>query len=127
VEVRANDDPHLVALLEATLETEGVDVFTASDGESALRFARERRPTLILLDMHLPGRDGLAVCRSLRADDVEKFADVPVLMLTGSKLAEKDRIDAFRAGATDHLMKPIKPTLVRSRVRGWLLRTAARA
>ena len=122
-----DDDPHLVALLEATLETEGVDVFTASDGESALRFAREKRPSLILLDMHLPERDGLEVCRRLRADDVEWFADVPVLMLTGSKLAEKDLVDAFRAGATDYLTKPIKPTLVRSRVRGWLLRTAARA
>ena len=122
-----DDDPHLVALLEATLESEGVDVLTASDGESALRLAREKRPRLILLDMHLPGRDGLEVCRRLRADDVELFADVPVLMLTGAKLEEKDLIDAFRAGATDYLTKPIKPTLVRSRVRGWLLRTAARA
>ena len=56
-----------------------------------------------------------------------RFADVPVLMLTGAKLDEKDLIDAFRAGATDYLTKPIKPSLVRTRVRGWLLRTAARA
>jgi len=122
-----DDDPHLVALLEATLETEGVDVLTASDGDSALRCAREKRPSLILLDMHLPGRDGLDVCRMLRADDAETFADVPVLMLTGAKLDEKDLIDAFHAGATDYLTKPIKPTLVRTRVRGWLLRTAVRA
>ena len=54
------------------------------------------------------------------------FADVPILMLTGAKLEERDLIDAFRAGATDYLTKPIKPTLVRSRVQGWLLRTAAR-
>jgi CheY-like chemotaxis protein/phosphoribosyl 1,2-cyclic phosphodiesterase len=121
-----DDDPHLVALLEATLETEGVHVFTAPDGESALRFARERHPRLILLDMHLPGRDGLEVCRMLRADRSARFANVPILMLTGAKLEERDLIDAFRAGATDYLTKPIKPTLVRSRVQGWLLRSAAR-
>jgi CheY-like chemotaxis protein/phosphoribosyl 1,2-cyclic phosphodiesterase len=121
-----DDDPQLVALLEATLETEGVQVFTAPDGESALRFAREQQPSLILLDMHLPGRDGLEVCRRLRADRSPRCADVPILMLTGAKLEERDLIDAFRAGATDYLTKPIKPTLVRSRVQGWLLRTAAR-
>jgi CheY-like chemotaxis protein/phosphoribosyl 1,2-cyclic phosphodiesterase len=121
-----DDDPHLTALLEATLATEGMDVFSAPDGEAALRFARERQPQLILLDMHLPGRDGLEVCRLLRADGSPRFADVPILMLTGAKLEESDLIDAFRAGATDYLTKPIKPTLVRSRVRGWLLRTAAR-
>ncbi len=119
-----DDDPHMVALLAATLETEGVRVRTAHDGESALRLARAEPPTLIVLDMHLPGCDGLEVCRMLRADPDPRLIDLPVLMLTGEKLKETDLMDAFVAGATDYLTKPIKPTLVRSRVRGWLLRTS---
>jgi DNA-binding response OmpR family regulator len=101
-------------------------VVTAHDGEAALRAARAEPPTLVVLDMHLPGRDGLEVCRILRGDPDPRLADVPVLMLTGEKLKETDVVEAFVAGATDYLTKPIKPTLVRSRVRGWLLRTSAR-
>jgi len=121
-----DDDPDMLALLAATLETEGVRVLTARDGDAALRLARDEAPTLVVLDMHLPGRDGLEVCRMLRADPDPRLADVPILMLTGEKLKETDLVDAFVAGATDYLTKPIKPTLVRSRVRGWLLRTHRR-
>jgi CheY-like chemotaxis protein/phosphoribosyl 1,2-cyclic phosphodiesterase len=122
-----DDDPDMLALLAATLETEGVRVQTAHDGDAALHAARAEPPTLIVLDMHLPGRDGLEVCRMLRAERDPRLADVPVLMLTGEKLKETDLLDAFVAGATDYLTKPIKPTLVRSRVRGWLLRTDPRS
>jgi CheY-like chemotaxis protein/phosphoribosyl 1,2-cyclic phosphodiesterase len=121
-----DDDPDMLALLRASLETEGVRVVTAGDGDAALRVARREAPTLVVLDMHLPGRDGLEVCRALRADRDPRLLDVPILMLTGEKLKETDLVDAFVAGATDYLTKPIKPTLVRSRVRGWLLRTQRR-
>jgi DNA-binding response OmpR family regulator len=121
-----DDDPDMLALLAATLESEGVRVLTAQDGDGALRAARAEPPTLVVLDMHLPGRDGLEVCRALRADRDPRLADLPVLMLTGEKLEETDLVEAFVAGATDYLTKPIKPTLVRSRVRGWLLRTSSR-
>jgi DNA-binding response OmpR family regulator len=121
-----DDDPDMLALLAATLETEGVRVVTAHDGDAALRLAHDEAPTLVVLDMHLPGRDGLEVCRALRADRDPRLADVPIVMLTGEKLKETDLVDAFVAGATDYLTKPIKPTLVRSRVRGWLLRTRRR-
>jgi DNA-binding response OmpR family regulator len=77
---------------------------------------------LILLDMNLPGRGGLDVCGALRVDADPRIRNVPIVILTGAKLAEKDVVEAFLAGATDYLTKPIKPTLVRSRVRGWLLR-----
>jgi DNA-binding response OmpR family regulator len=120
-----DDDPDMLALLEAALRTEGVRVWTARDGESALRIVREQRPNLIVLDMNLPGQSGLKVCRRLRGEPDPSLCDIPVLILTGTKLGERDMVEAFVAGATDYLTKPIKPTLLRSRVRGWLLRTAS--
>ncbi len=117
-----DDDPDMVALLDVTLRSEGVRVLTAGDGETALELARSECPCLVLLDMNLPGRDGLDICRTLRAEADPRLGDVPILMITGKKLKETDLIEAFVAGATDYLTKPIKPTLVRSRVRGWLMR-----
>jgi CheY-like chemotaxis protein len=120
-----DDDPDMLALLEAALRPEGVRVWTARDGESALRLARKERPTLIVLDLSLPGHSGLEVCQRLRDEPDPSICDIPILILTGTKLEEKDVVEAFVAGATDYLTKPIKPTLLRSRVRGWLLRTAS--
>lgn len=119
-----DDDPDMLLLLETALRAEGVRVLTASDGESALMLARQERPALLLLDMNLPGLDGLAVCRILRAEPEPHLRDVPIVMLTGVRLTETDLVEAFVAGATDYLTKPVKPTLVRSRVRAWLLRTS---
>ncbi len=119
-----DDDPDMVRLLEETLHTEGVRVLAVPDGESALVAARDARPALILLDMKLPGLDGLTVCKTLRADPDPRLRTIPILILTGHKLKDTDLVEAFGAGATDYLIKPIKPTLVRSRVRRWLHRTA---
>jgi CheY-like chemotaxis protein len=119
-----DDDPDMILLLEATLRADGIRVLKAGDAEKALKLAREARPTLMILDMKLPDSDGMDVCRTLRAEVDPVLRDIPILILTGRKLTEADLIAAFVAGATDYLTKPIKPTLVRSRVRGWLLRTA---
>jgi len=121
-----DDDPDMVLLLETTLRADGIRVITALDGETALKQVREKRPSLVLLDMQLPGVDGMKVCNTLRDETDPGLRDIPILILTGLKLTEADLIDAFVAGATDYLTKPIKPTMVRSRVRGWLLRTASR-
>jgi two-component system alkaline phosphatase synthesis response regulator PhoP len=121
-----DDDPDMVLLLETTLRADGIRVITAEDGETALKLVREKRPSLVLLDMQLPGVDGMKVCNTLRDETDPGLRDIPILILTGLKLTEADLIDAFVAGATDYLTKPIKPTMVRSRVRGWLLRTASR-
>jgi CheY-like chemotaxis protein/phosphoribosyl 1,2-cyclic phosphodiesterase len=118
-----DDDPDMVLLLETALRADGVRVLRAADGDRALDLARSELPTLILLDMQLPGRNGLDVCRTLRGEQDARLRDVPILMLTGMKLKETDLVAAFVAGATDFLTKPIKPTLVRSRVHSWLLRT----
>ena len=95
----------------------------AADGESALRLAAKERPSLLLLDISIPVLSGLEVCRRLRAERDPWLRDLPILVLTGTALGEDSLLEAFRAGATDYLTKPVKPTLVRSRVAGWLLRT----
>jgi CheY-like chemotaxis protein/phosphoribosyl 1,2-cyclic phosphodiesterase len=119
-----DDDPVMMHLIQSTLQAEGVRVRTASDGETALNLARSEYPTLILLDKILPGCDGLSVCRALRDEADPRLCDVPVVMLSGEKLQETDLVEAFAAGVTDYLTKPIKPTLLRARVRSWLLRTS---
>lgn len=117
-----DDELQIVHLLTATLRQEGYRLLTANDGDSALRVARAERPSLILLDWRMPGRDGLEVCRALRSEADPQLRTVPVVLLTGQTGAE-DIAAGFAAGITDYLTKPFKPTYVRSRVRGWLLRT----
>jgi CheY-like chemotaxis protein/phosphoribosyl 1,2-cyclic phosphodiesterase len=119
-----DDAPDIVSLLIGALQAEGVRLLSAADGDSALRIARAERPDLILLDWILPGRDGLEVCQALRAETDPKLRDVPVVLITAH--TEPEHVAAgFRAGATDYLTKPFKVAHVRSRVRGWLLRTSA--
>jgi len=121
-----DDAPDIVTLLMRALDGEGFRLLSAEDGESALQIARAERPDLILLDWILPGRDGLEVCRALRAESDPKLRDVPVVLITAQ--TEPEHIAAgFAAGATDYLTKPFRVAHVRSRVRGWLLRTSATA
>jgi CheY-like chemotaxis protein/phosphoribosyl 1,2-cyclic phosphodiesterase len=119
-----DDAPDIVSLLMQALRAEGLRLLSAGDGDSALRIARAERPDLILLDWLLPGRDGLEVCRVLRADADRKIRDVPVVLITAQ--TEPEHIAAgFAAGATDYLTKPFRVAHVRSRVRGWLLRASS--
>jgi CheY-like chemotaxis protein/phosphoribosyl 1,2-cyclic phosphodiesterase len=120
-----DDDPDRVLLFETTLRADGIRVLTAEDGETALKRARERHPSLVLLNMQLPDVDGMKVCKALRDDGDPGLRDIPVLILGGPNMTEAELIDAFVSGATDYFTEPIKPTVVRSRVRGWLLRTAS--
>ena len=84
--------------------------------------ARAERPDLVLLDWSMPRRNGLEVCRALRADPDPKLREVPVVMLTVQ--AEREHTAAgFAAGASDYLVKPFKTTHVRARVHAWLLRS----
>ena len=119
-----DDDPMMVHLIQRALQAEGVNVVTVADGEAALQLARQAPPSLILLDMILPGIDGLSVCRALRAEANPHLCDVPIVMLTGEKLQEADVAAAFADGVTDYLTKPIKPTLLRARIRAWLMRAS---
>ena len=117
----ADDDPTIVRLLTLTLEPQGFRLLTASDGETALRIARAERPALVLLDWQMPGADGIAVTRALRADADPDLRDVPVVLITGLAGGENTAV-GFDAGVTDYLTKPFQPSHVRTRVRTWLLR-----
>ncbi|HET7771844.1 MAG TPA: response regulator [Chloroflexota bacterium] len=121
----ADDEPDILTLLAEVLELEGLRVLLAGDGDTALSLARAAKPSLLLLDWQMPGRDGLEVLRAVRASEDAAVRDVPVVLLTARARAE-DTAAGFAAGATDYLTKPFAPAHVRSRVREWLLRARTR-
>jgi two-component system phosphate regulon response regulator PhoB len=98
-----DDEPDLVLLLQHHLVREHYEVFTATDGERGLAEARVRLPDLILLDLMLPGIDGLEICRRLRADSRTK--SIPIVMLT-AKGEETDAVVGLMQGADDYVRKP---------------------
>jgi DNA-binding response OmpR family regulator len=111
-----DDEPTLVATLRYTLEREGFEVITASDGDSALSAARLSNPDLLLLDLMLPGMSGLEVCRILRRE-----MTVPILMLT-AKTDEVDKVVGLEMGADDYVTKPFSMRELVARVRALLRR-----
>ena len=106
-----DDDVKTVELVKLYLNRDGYRVFTAYDGVEALRLARENHPDLIVLDLMLPGIDGLEVCRTLRAE-----SDVPIIMLT-ARTTEQDRLTGLDLGADDYVTKPFSPKELAVRVR----------
>jgi two-component system phosphate regulon response regulator PhoB len=113
------DEPDIVEFLQYNLEREGFRVATAHDGESGLSLARSRKPDLILLDLMLPGIDGLDVCRSLKQDPATR--DTPLIMVT-AKGEESDIVLGLELGADDYVPKPFSPREVLARVRAVLRR-----
>ena len=100
-------------LVRTVLENTGYKVIEASDGEEALRYAKEHNPDLIILDIHMPGRDGFGVIEALRRDP--QFAATPVMALTASAM-QGDRERAVAAGFTGYITKPIRLSALRSEV-----------
>jgi two-component system, OmpR family, response regulator MprA len=111
------DDRRLAATLERVLSAEGHHVDVAGDGMVAVRRARERPPDLVILDVMLPGLDGIGVCRRLRAT-----AQFPILMLTALSGTE-ERVRGLDSGADDYLVKPFAYQELLARVRALLRRT----
>ena len=111
-----DDEANLVDLLRGYLEREGFVIATASDGPTAVDTARAIQPDLVVLDLMLPGFDGLEVCRRLR-----QFTDAYVLMLT-ARAEEIDRIVGLEVGADDYLAKPFSPRELVARVKAMLRR-----
>ena len=112
-----DDDPHILSVVSRGLHFEGYDVQTAGDGVEALRIAREAPSNLVVLDVMLPGMDGLEVCRRLR-----RGTNVPILMLT-ARDAVPDRIAGLDSGADDYLIKPFDFDELLARIRALLRRT----
>ncbi len=117
-----DDEPDIVALVVYHLAKEGYRVSSAANGSDALATARRERPSLIVLDLMLPGLSGFEVLEQLRAD--EATASIAVLMLTARK-EEPDRIKGLSLGADDYLTKPFSPQELVLRVRAILRRSAA--
>ncbi len=117
------DDPDIVELLQYRLEREGYPVITARDGERGVQTAKQRKPGVILLDLMLPGVDGLEVCRRLKQDETTR--DIPILMVT-AKGEESDIVTGLELGADDYIAKPFSPREVIARVRAVLRRGTQR-
>ena len=111
-----DDDVKTVELVKLYLNRDGYKVLTAYDGVEALRLARESHPDLIVLDIMLPGVDGLEVCRILRNE-----SDVPIIMLT-AMTTDQDRLTGLNLGADDYVPKPFSPRELAARVRAVLRR-----
>ena len=108
------DDPDIVELLTHYLSAAGFAVEAAGDGRRALGMLRQRAYDLLLLDLQIPGMDGLAVCAEVRRD--KRLRDLPVVMLT-ARGDEADRIVGLEMGADDYVVKPFSPKEVVARVR----------
>ena len=113
------DESDLVKLLKYNLEKEGYKVGYATDGAVALAEARRDPPDIVILDLMLPGLDGLEVCRQLRRND--RFARTPILILS-ARSEEADRIVGLELGADDYVTKPFSTREVIARVRALLRR-----
>jgi two-component system, OmpR family, response regulator MtrA len=112
-----DDDTALAEMLGIVLRSEGYEPVSCPDGDRALAMFREHKPELVLLDLMLPGTDGIDVCRQIRAE-----SGVPIVMLT----AKTDTIDivvGLESGADDYVVKPFKPKELVARIRARLRRT----
>ena len=112
-----DDDPNVLQLARLYLERDGYGVTTALDGVQGLAMAREEQPSLVVLDVMLPGMNGLDICRTLRRE-----SPVPIIMLT-ARVEEEDRLAGLDLGADDYVTKPFSPRELAARVRAVLRRT----
>lgn len=109
-----DDEPDILELVRFNLAKEGYEVTCAASGEEALKSARGFSPDLVILDLMLPGIDGLDVCRELKSDS--KTSSIPVIMLT-AKGSEADVVAGLELGADDYITKPFSPRVLLARVK----------
>jgi two-component system phosphate regulon response regulator PhoB len=115
-----DDEKDLNELVRYNLEKERFDVICATDGQSGLEIATKHRPDLIVLDLMMPGMDGLEVCQQLRNDG--RTSRIPLIMLT-ARATEADRVVGLEMGADDYITKPFSPRELVARVKAVLRRT----
>jgi phosphate regulon transcriptional regulator PhoB len=117
-----DDEKDLIELVRYNLEKEGFEVLSALDGESGMTAALGELPDIIIVDLMLPGIDGLEVCRHLRSNS--RTSRIPLIMLT-AKTAEPDRVLGLELGADDYVTKPFSPRELTARIKAVLRRTTA--
>lgn len=105
------DEPKIAQLLVEYLQRDGFKVTVLAEGTDAVEIVRERKPGFLILDLMLPGKDGLTICREVR-----QFSDLPIMILT-AKVDEIDRLIGLELGADDYVCKPFSPREVVARVR----------
>lgn len=115
-----DDEPDLLELVGYNMTRAGYKVHKAQNGEEGLRLAKQLKPDLIILDIMMPGMDGIDVCQAIRDEDA--IAHTPIMMLT-AKLNEESEVLGLEAGADDYLTKPVSQRLLVSRVQALLRRT----
>lgn len=113
------DEKDIIKMLDYNLKKEGFKVIDARDGEDALDLAVREYPDLILLDLMLPGMDGLEVCKALKKET--KTASIPIIMLT-AKSQESDKVVGLELGADDYMTKPFSPRELVARIKAVLRR-----
>ncbi len=113
------DDKDIVKMLEYNLKKEGFRVFSVYDGEEALDSAIRERPDIIILDLMLPGIDGLEVCKGIKNNT--RTSAIPIIMLT-AKSQESDKVVGLELGADDYMTKPFSPRELIARIRAVLRR-----
>jgi phosphate regulon transcriptional regulator PhoB len=114
-----DDERDIIELVSYNLEKEGFKVISAMDGEKALELVSSKEPEIIILDLMLPGIDGLDVCRELKRND--KTSSIPIIMLT-AKGEESDIVIGLELGADDYITKPFSPRILVARVKAVLRR-----
>ncbi|RXM58874.1 response regulator [Clostridium tetani] len=115
-----DDEEHIRELLRYNLEKEGYKIFCAENGKEALEIAKEKKPTLILLDVMLPQMDGYDVCKEIRKDN--SISTTPIIMIT-AKGEELDKVLGLELGADDYITKPFSIRELIARIKAVLRRT----
>ena len=113
------DEPDIVEVISYNLKREGYNVLAVDRGDESINLIRNQSPSLIILDLMLPGMDGLSVCRQLKSDPIVK--DIPVIMIS-AKGEESDIVIGLEMGADDYLTKPFSPRELLARVKAVLRR-----
>lgn len=115
-----DDEPDIVEFVQYNLRKEMYDTLSAADGPKAVQLARQHKPDLVLLDIMLPGLDGIEVCRSLKGN--RETAHIPIIMLT-AKGEEADVVAGLEVGADDYVAKPFSMRLLLARMKAVMRRT----
>jgi two-component system phosphate regulon response regulator PhoB len=119
-----DDEKDILDLIQMSLEREGYKVYAMESGEECVKKAREKMPDMIILDLMLPGMDGLDVCRVIKNDS--KTRHIPIIMLT-AKGEESDVVTGLEMGADDYITKPFSPKVLNARIKSVLRKVSISA